>query len=72
MIKQVTKFETEGGQVFNTEKEAEAYEAEISFIRWYDNHNKLHGNTESVDFEDVVKWLKENKEKVLDFLQKIS
>jgi len=72
MIKQVTKYQTGDGQVFDTEKEAEAHEAEISFAQWYKNCNKLYGNTEVVYSEDIIEWLKENREKILDFLQKIS
>ncbi len=72
MIEEVKMFKTDDGSVFGTKEKAEYHEAVCSFCDWYYDGHKLYGNTESVDFEDVAKWLKENKEKVLDFLQKIS
>lgn len=72
MIKQVTKYQTVDGQVFDTEKEAEGHEFELTFANWYDKNSFCTSNAVSVYSEDVWAWFKKHRSKLLNFLNKIS
>jgi len=72
MIEEVKMFKTDDGMVFETEVSAKEHEAEISFVGWYDNSNRLYSDTEVVHGKEIVEWLINNKKQILDFLQKIS
>lgn len=72
MIEEVKMFKTDDGMVFETEASAKEREAEISFVGWYDNSNRLYSDTEVVHGKEIVEWLINNKKQILDFLQKIS
>lgn len=72
MIKQVTKYQTGDGQVFDTEKDAEGHEFELTFANWYDKNSFCTSNGASVYSEDVWAWFKEYRSELLNFLNKIS
>ncbi len=72
MIKQVTKFETEDGECFDTEKEAERHEAELTLANWCEK-NKLYSSNGSYIYpEDFLEWFKKHRSELLNFLNKIS
>lgn len=69
-MKKVTAFLSDDGrQLFETAEEAEAYEAQIRFGKWYESH-KLYGNVvgSSVELEDLSDWLCKNSARVREFL----
>lgn len=75
MVVHLKNFDASGNPLLlkiETERSAKEREAEISFVGWYDNSNRLYSDTEVVHGKEIVEWLINNKKQILDFLQKIS
>jgi hypothetical protein len=69
-IEKINAFKTSDGEIFQEKKAANAHQAKLDLDGWYDN-NKLYGNTaySYVHFEDLIKWLEENRTEVLQILK---
>ena len=71
MIKKITRFETQDGCIFVTRDEAEAHERDLVFEEWYYKDNEImfgSGLCPHPESEDVIAWLKENEDYILNFL----
>lgn len=64
-IKEVTMYETEDGQVFESEEEARVGANKLAFIDWYEETGTLGDVYHEVEGDVLLEWLIENKDKVL-------
>jgi hypothetical protein len=70
-MKIVEAFEADDGTIFNKKSDCIAYEEKIMFGKWYIDHQLYFDKYENqnVYLDDVIEWLKENREIIFRFLQ---
>lgn len=72
VIKEIKAYRTSDGAIFEDSNKAQAHQAELQFKAWYDeqamNDLELCAQGYSVQAEDVLNWLRKNREEVLAFL----
>lgn len=73
-MKEVTKFESDDGLIFDTEEECNHWEsggkAEEDFKSWYSYTDGLwgEGSLGKVPVNQMLEWLRDNREQVLSLL----
>lgn len=69
-MKEKRIFEADDGTIFSSMKEVLDYEKILTIKDWYEN-NKIYGSFEGckIEWEDLLDWLDENKDKVLALLK---
>lgn len=63
-MEEIKAYKTTDGKIFEHEEEAEATQAEIDFIVWYED-NKFRWYGDNSDAEEMLAWIRRNKEMVL-------
>lgn len=68
-ITELISYKTSDEKVFEDEQKAKEHQCYINYQNWYED-NKLYGNYAGsyANFDDLVEWLKENENVVLDIL----
>jgi hypothetical protein len=67
-VLKIEVFRTKDGKHFNNIQEAEAHAQEMRFDEKYAKSGHLYGKGQVVSPDNLRKWLLENKETVLEFL----
>jgi len=64
-IEKVQMYRTSDGIAYSSMEDAIEHQRDLDFIKWYDDENEIYSRAEG---RDVLDWLKENKEEVLEVL----
>jgi hypothetical protein len=69
-MQEIKAYKTTDEKIFEDKEKADQHQKELDFEEWFSN-NPLYGNYAGnrVRFEDFVEYLKEHKEKILEYLQ---
>lgn len=67
-MKEVIKFESEDGRLYDTLKEAKKADKNYWTEKWYENY-KLYGNWNAVEWKDLKEWLIDHKQVILELLE---
>lgn len=68
-MKKVTKFESNDGTIFDTEKAALEHDKLTTLAEWYEE-NKIYGMYEGcrIEWSDFIEWCGDNKGKLKEIL----
>jgi hypothetical protein len=69
-MKPIKAYQTTDGKIFTDIEEATSHQAYLDSIEEIDRH-PLYANNDKVDAEDLIYWLTDNKQLVLDILSSI-
>lgn len=68
-IEKVEAYKVTSGEIFLAEGDAEKREAELALEVWYiDNQLHISPGAHCAPLEDLLEWLDDNEEQVLDYL----
>ena len=67
-MKEVVKFESIDGKIFDTSEQAEYWDRFVIFKKWYESGNVLHGITAT----SASQWLDEHRAEVMLFYSSAS
>ena len=67
-MEEIKAYKTTDGKIFELEEEAKERQKEIDFIELYEENKLYMDNGEGCDVEDVLWWIRSNKEMVLKIL----
>ena len=72
-IKHRPGYETTDNEWFVYEHDAINHQLFLNFNQWYKiADNKLYSNATTVDSEDMMEWLRENRDELLELLNAMS